>query len=113
MILGIMDNGEYYLASDGSAIVEHTKTVEYLKDQEMVEFSEAGYVISSLNTETPITREHSLAKLDFDLETIEKGGYKHCKWLFYEWPVIDKKQPCQFSFTFQLCLRRSWSNQRY
>ena len=79
-MLGIMENGEYYLASDGSAIVEHTKTVEYLKEEEMVEVSRDGYVLSSLFSDTPATREHNLAQLDFNLETIEKGGYKHCKW---------------------------------
>jgi tRNA pseudouridine(38-40) synthase len=76
LLLGVGD-GEFFLASDASAVVEHTKTVEYLKEREMVSISSAGYVISSLDVAHPDARAHELVKIDLSLEAIEKGGYKH------------------------------------
>ena len=76
LLLGVGD-GEFFLASDASAVVEHTKSVEYLKEREMVSISRAGYVISSIDVADPLVRAPDLVRIDLSLEAIEKGGYKH------------------------------------
>ena len=73
---------EYYLASDASAIVEHTKEVVYLREDEMVVVTRQGYQVTSLKS-TGHVRNASIHELDLDLMEIEKGGYKHCK--FHSW----------------------------
>jgi len=76
LLLGVGE-GEYFLASDASAVVEHTKSVEYLKEKEMVMVTSSGYTISSLNVTSPIVRSPELQRVEMSLEAIEKGGYKH------------------------------------
>ena len=82
LLLGVSD-GEYYLASDGSAIVEHTKDVVYLRDGELVEIRRGGYRLRNIDTlganRMSIDEyvSNPLCKLELSLEQIEKGGYKH------------------------------------
>ncbi len=73
LILGIGEN-EYLVASDASAIIEHTKNVIYLNDDEMAILTPNGFLtktISNLETHSEI---HTI---DFDLDQIEKGGFDH------------------------------------
>ena len=73
LILGIGEN-EYLVASDASAIIEHTKNVIYLNDDEMAILTPNGFLtktISNLETQAEI---HTI---DFDLDQIEKGGFDH------------------------------------
>ncbi|RYY32667.1 isomerizing glutamine--fructose-6-phosphate transaminase, partial [archaeon] len=56
---------------------EHTKAVEYLRENEIVSISRAGYIVSSLDISTPSVRSSEVHQLELSLEAIEKGGYKH------------------------------------
>ena len=82
LLLGVSE-GQYYLASDGSAIVEHTKDVVYLRDGELAEIRRGGYRLRNIETlgasRTSIDEyvSNPLCKLELSLEQIEKGGYKH------------------------------------
>lgn len=58
-------------------VQEHTKSVEYMHDNEMVVITRAGYTLSSLDVEKPAARDPAIHKLELSLEAIEKGGYKH------------------------------------
>ena len=73
LILGVGDN-EYILASDAAAIVEHTKQAIYLSDNEMVTISSKGFRTKTIDNVT-VTKE--LQKIEFSLEQIELGGFKH------------------------------------
>ena len=80
LILGVGD-GEYLLASDASAIVEHTKHVVYLEEDTLVTVTGAGYEISHI-TELgpdglPAPHDPVVVELELSLEKIEKGGHKH------------------------------------
>ena len=73
LLVGIGD-GEYYIASDAAAILQHTRQVVYLDDSEMAVLTRDGYHSVDLNMrrlQKPVT------KIDWDLDEIEKGGFTH------------------------------------
>jgi len=74
LVVGIGED-EFYLASDGTPIVEYTKKVIYLKDEEIVTVKRNGEIsIKSINNElqTPFIQE-----LEMEIEALEKGGYDY------------------------------------
>lgn len=73
LILGVGDN-EYILASDAAAIVEHTKQVIYLSDNEMVTISSKGFRTKTIDN-VSVTKE--LQEIEFSLEQIELDGFRH------------------------------------
>lgn len=75
LVLGIGENtGEYFLASDVSAIVNHTQKVVYLDDNDVVEIRKNGYEILNLNSQS-VQRE--VQEIDFDMGDMAKSGYEH------------------------------------
>lgn len=73
MVLGIGD-GEYIVASDAAAIIQHTNRVVYLNDKEMAIITREGFVTKTIDNE--IT-DSIIEEINFDLAQIEKGGYEH------------------------------------
>jgi glucosamine--fructose-6-phosphate aminotransferase (isomerizing) len=73
LIIGVGDN-EMLVASDASAIVEHTRKVIYLEDNEMVEISKNNMKTYNLNREKI---EKSIEDINWDIGAIEKMGYEH------------------------------------
>lgn len=74
LVVGIGE-GEFFVASDASPIIEYTKHVVYLDDQEYAVIDRDGtFTVKTLgNAEiTPF-----IQKLQLDLESIEKGGFEH------------------------------------
>lgn len=75
LVLGI-GNGEYFIASDATPIVEHTKNVVYLKDEEIAVIDlDEGLSIKNIRDnqeKTPFVEQ-----LEWNLEMLEKGGYEH------------------------------------
>ncbi len=75
LVVGIAENGEFYLASDATPIVEYTKNVVYLEDEEIAIIDrEAGLKIIDIRNQvqTPYVQQ-----LEMELEALEKGGYEH------------------------------------
>jgi glutamine---fructose-6-phosphate transaminase (isomerizing) len=73
VVLGI-GKDEYFIASDTSAIIEHTKNIIYLEDNEIVLINNEGYTITNFNNEK-INKEIDI--ISTTLDQIEKQGYKH------------------------------------
>ena len=73
VLLGI-GNGENFVASDASAILEYTRSVVYLDDGDIAVVTSDGYrVVDHQASE----QARSVAAIDWDLDAIELGGYAH------------------------------------
>ncbi|MCO5261159.1 MAG: glutamine--fructose-6-phosphate transaminase (isomerizing) [Crocinitomicaceae bacterium] len=76
LVVGVGEGGEFFMASDASPIVEHTKNVVYLNDEEIAILDRYEglkvYNIRSSEEKIPYIQE-----LELQLEAIEKGGYEH------------------------------------
>lgn len=73
LVVGIGD-GETIIASDCSAIVEHTRSVIYIDDNEIVEVTAAGIRTFGIDHKQVAKK---VENIDWDMEGIEKGGYAH------------------------------------
>jgi len=73
LLIGVGD-GEYFVASDASPIVEYTQQVVYLDDDEIAVIHRTGYKVMTTRN-VPIHKDvHEIA---LSLEQIEKGGFPH------------------------------------
>jgi glutamine---fructose-6-phosphate transaminase (isomerizing) len=73
LLVGLGD-GEYYLASDASAVLTHTREVIYLDDDEIAVLTRDGYRILDLDS---ALQDKPVSRIDWDLAQIERGGYPH------------------------------------
>lgn len=74
LVIGV-GNGEFFLASDGAPIVEYTKDVIYLEDEQIAILERGKDVRLKTIRNNEVTP--FLQQLEMDLEEIEKGGYPH------------------------------------
>ncbi len=75
LVVGIGENGDFYLASDATPIVEYTKRVVYLEDEEIavIKLGEELKIYNISDQEkTPYIQQ-----LELELEALEKSGYDH------------------------------------
>jgi len=74
LVVGIGED-EFFVASDASPIIEYTKNVVYLDDQEFaVIHRNGGFSIRTLGN---VEKSPAIQKLEMSLEAIEKGGFEH------------------------------------
>ena len=73
LVIGV-GQGEHFLGSDASPMLEYTKEVVYVNDYELAIVKPQELVLRNLGNEriTPYVQ-----KLDIELAAIEKGGYEH------------------------------------
>ena len=74
LVLGV-GHDEYFIASDTSPIVEHTRNVIYLAEGEIVSIDDSGHLIRSMHDNVIINRETT--EIEFSIEEIEKGEFPH------------------------------------
>ncbi len=87
LLLGIGDN-EYFVASDASAVLKHTKNVVYLDDGEMAVLTSKNHAVYDLKRNL---REKKLHELEWSPEQAQKGGFPHfmLKEIFEEPEAIE------------------------
>lgn len=90
MVVGVGE-GEYFIASDATPIVEYTRNVVYLNDGEIVIVEGKTFTVKTIDNtiKTPYIHE-----LEINLESIEKGGFDH----FMMKEIYEQPRSIQDSF---------------
>lgn len=88
LVVGIGES-EFFVASDASPIIEYTKHVVYLDDQEYAIIDRDGtFTVKTLGN---VEISPFIQQLQLDLESIEKGGFEHFMLKeIYEQPKVIK-----------------------
>ncbi len=75
LVIGVGED-EYFVASDATPFIQHTRNVIYLNDHEIAILQKNKPIeVQHLKSNTPIDPE--IEKLHWNLEDIQKGGYDH------------------------------------
>jgi glucosamine--fructose-6-phosphate aminotransferase (isomerizing) len=101
LVIGLGEN-EYYIASDATPIVEYTKNVVYLEDEQIaiIDKNHGFRIISISNKEVnPYIQE-----LEMQLEALEKGGYEH----FMLKEIYEQPTAIHDSFRGRLNAKEGW-----
>ncbi|MCH7568065.1 MAG: glutamine--fructose-6-phosphate transaminase (isomerizing) [Nanoarchaeota archaeon] len=73
LVIGI-GNGEMFVASDITALMEHTKRVIYLNDDEIATLTPNNYSIKTLDGKEI---DKNIDEIKWTVDQMEKGGFKH------------------------------------
>ena len=75
LVVGIGNDGDYYLASDATPLVGYTKQISYLKEEQVVTLvhGEPIHLVSLKNER----QEPRVQELDMEIERLEKGDYDY------------------------------------
>jgi len=74
IVIGIGDE-EYFISSDTASIIEHTKNILYLDENEIITFKNNSYEVKNMDSDLVINKK--VEHLDIDIENIEKGNFDH------------------------------------
>jgi glucosamine--fructose-6-phosphate aminotransferase (isomerizing) len=73
LIIGVGE-GENFVASDASAILEHTRQVVYLEDGEVAEITKYGFQTMTIDD---VKIDKIVEEITLELSQIERRGYEH------------------------------------
>tara|TARA_Y100001936_G_scaffold253183_1_gene316340 strand:+ start:868 stop:2706 length:1839 start_codon:yes stop_codon:yes gene_type:complete len=74
VVIGIGED-ECFISSDPSSIIEHTKNILYLDENEIILLNKNKYKVQ--NIETDLIIDKKIQYLDMDIQNIEKGNFDH------------------------------------
>ena len=73
LLIGV-GKDEWFVASDVSAILAHTRDVVYLEDGDVAVLTRTGFRVID-HSQSTVTKV--ISKIDWDIDQIERGGYAH------------------------------------
>ncbi|KAH8929665.1 isomerising glucosamine-fructose-6-phosphate aminotransferase [Atractiella rhizophila] len=68
---------EFFIASDASAVIEHTKRVLYLQDDDIAHIAEGEFHIHRLRRDDGVSAVRAIETLELELAAIMKGNFTH------------------------------------
>ena len=75
LVVGISETpGEFFLASDATPIVEYTKKVTYIDDNEIVAIQNGEMTVKTIDN---VSKSPFIQELEISLDALEKGGYEN------------------------------------
>ncbi|HVX38789.1 MAG TPA: glutamine--fructose-6-phosphate transaminase (isomerizing) [Gemmatimonadaceae bacterium] len=101
LLIGLGE-GEFYVASDVAAILQHTRQVVYLDDGEMGVLTPKGYEVLDLNARRI---KKGVSRIDWSLDEIEKGGFDH----FMLKEIFEQPQTIQNTMRGRLVVEEGFS----
>lgn len=75
LVIGVGKEGDFYLASDATPIVEYTQKVVYMDDDEIA-ILKPNHEMKLYNVDE-VEKTPYIQELELHLEALEKGGYEH------------------------------------
>lgn len=101
LVIGIGKN-EFFLASDATPIVEHTKQVIYLNDEEIAVLNRNGHLqIRTIGNEI---QSPFIEELTMEIEMLEKGGFDY----FMLKEIYEQSRTIQDCMRGRLNAREGW-----
>lgn len=74
LVIGV-GNGEHFIASDPTAIAQHTKKVIFLNDYEIAKVTPSKVSVQSSKDAKAV--QHSATEIDYDIDQVGLEGYDH------------------------------------
>ena len=75
LVIGVGGNNDFFVGSDATPIVAHTKNVVYLEDEEVATMTRDGKLAIRTIGDVEITPE--IKAIELEIASLEKGGYDH------------------------------------
>ncbi len=74
LVIGVGEE-EYFIASDASPIIQYTKNVIYIEEEDVAKIERSGEI--SIKSLQNISKSPFIQELETELEAIEKGNFDH------------------------------------
>ena len=75
LVIGVGGNNDFFVGSDATPIVAHTKNVVYLEDEEVATMTRDGKLSIRTIGDSDVTPE--IQAIELEIASLEKGGYEH------------------------------------
>jgi len=100
LVVGVGE-GEFFLASDATPIIEHTNSVIFLNDYDLAVLKQDEITIKSIKHDKII--QPIIHKLELDIEEIEKNGFDH----FMLKEIFEQPRAIEDTFRGRISLKES------
>ena len=75
LVIGVGESNEFFVGSDATPIVKHTKNVIYLEDEEVATMNRSGELKIRTIGDIAVTPE--IHAIELEMASLEKAGYDH------------------------------------